>query len=133
MKKYLYLFVIIALCSCAKGTEFEVPWGWNEEISSDGGIVIFKPLLGETDLFPRLEAVTLRYYDAFEELKNVEKLKNVSPSHVEGEWYKIETSVNKIQITLQPNNTQYRRKMDVFFRDGSTKKKQNVSIIQRQQ
>lgn len=131
MKKFFCFFVVLVLC-CSCGTDCdEIPWGWNEEISPDGGIAIWHPLIRNTRLIPVINAISVSFYNSDNERVKIETLVNLSSYSVEGEWYKVETSINKIQITLQSNDTEYKRQICVSCDDCGARGGITVSVFQK--
>lgn len=131
-QNFLYsLVALMALISCSKVDREYVPWSWNSEISPDGGFAIWEPAVCDAHFFPTIQGVSISFYDSQENRISGEKLDNVSSDLLEGEWYKIETSLNTIKITVKANDTQYTRQICAGFEGAGNIGGLPVSIIQR--
>ena len=120
--------LIVGLSSCMK-VEKSRPWKGDEEISADGGTVVWKPTIHLDDhIIPSIEVVYIHFYDSSDELVShteiaqqdvaSQKVKGDGYEKFTGEWFEAVTSTNAVSITLTPNNTPFKRGISVYIGDG---------------
>lgn len=137
MKKFFILcLVALGLSSCAKADR-NMLWVGDKEVPAEGGTVVWKPFKNK-NLFPDIMDIAVFFYnsDGYAVDSNITKTdsERVIKDHYEkfeGEGYEIVASLKSLSLKLTPNETPYRRDVNITFTDGYTLGINMVAVTQQ--
>ena len=117
--------IILAIgCSCSNKCKI-ITWRGDEEIPAEGGTVVWKPVIDDVRLIPVIRAAGFLFYDSNDDWVSSTQLdidsliiKKEDYEKLVGDGYEVVASINAVSITLSPNDTSFKREIQITVDDG---------------
>ncbi|MDE5609239.1 MAG: hypothetical protein K2I66_02510 [Bacteroidales bacterium] len=118
----IVITLAVGLCSCNRCKI--ITWRGDKEIPAEGGTVVWKPVIDDVRLTPVIRAASFGFHDSNDDWVSTQLdidsliIKKESYEKLVGEWYEVVASINAVSITLSPNDTSFKRVIQVTIDDG---------------
>ena len=94
-------------------------------IPAEGGTVVWKPVIDDVRLIPVIRAAGFLFYDSNDDWVSSTQLdidsliiKKEDYEKLVGDGYEVVASINAVSITLSPNDTSFKREIQITVDDG---------------
>lgn len=114
----LCIILTLGLTSCAK-IDKVLPWKGDKSVSYEGGTATWVINKKKVYVTPRIEAIYTTLYDEKGEIVKHTRLPiTENRDRYTWDWLQIDIRVNCIEVTFQPNETDYTREVTMNIQDG---------------